>query len=132
MTLVRIDAIEGRRSPVQLEILADTVHSTIVEVFGAAETERYQIITEHRPGRIITFESDLGEGRTDDVVIIQIVQSAQTETQKRALYRELAERLYDRLSLREDDLIVTIVENTHADWSFTDELACGPDGTLWR
>jgi hypothetical protein len=32
MTLVRIDVIEGRRSPVQLEILADTVHSTIVEV----------------------------------------------------------------------------------------------------
>lgn len=49
MTLVRIDVIEGRRSPVQLEILADTVHSTIVEVFGTAVTERYQIITEHRP-----------------------------------------------------------------------------------
>ena len=38
MTLVRIDVIEGRRNPVQLEILADTVHSTIVEVFGAAVT----------------------------------------------------------------------------------------------
>jgi phenylpyruvate tautomerase PptA (4-oxalocrotonate tautomerase family) len=118
MTLVRIDVIEGRRSPVQLEILADTVHSTIVEVFGAAVTERYQIITEHRPGRIITFDSGLGEGRSDDVVIVQIVQSGRSRSQKRALYCAL------------DDLIVTIVENTHADWSFTDELACDPDGNL--
>ena len=127
MTLVRIDLIEGRRSPVQLEILADTVHSTIVEVFGAARTERYQIITEHRPGRIITFDSGLGEGRTDDVVVIQIVQSGRTQPEKRALYRELTERLHDRLSLREHDLIVTIIENTHADWSFTGD---GRDGDL--
>jgi phenylpyruvate tautomerase PptA (4-oxalocrotonate tautomerase family) len=125
MTLVRIDVIEGRRNPVQLEILADTVHATIVEVFGAAVTERYQIITEHRPGRIITFDHGLGEGRTDDVVIIQIVQSGGTQAQKRLLYRELTDRLHDRLSLREDDLIVTIVENSHADWSFTDD---GHDG----
>ena len=115
MTLVRIDVIEGRRSPVQLEILADTVHSTIVEVFGAAVTERYQIITEHRPGRIITFNSGLGEGRADDVVIIQIVQSGRTAAQKQVLYRELTERLCDRLALRDDDLIVTIIENTHND-----------------
>ena len=121
MTLVRIDDIEGRRSPVQLEILADTVHSTIVDVLGAAVTERYQIITEHRPGRIITFASGLGEGRTDDVVVIQIVQSGRTRAQKRELYRELTERLHDRLSLRADDLIVTIVENSHADWSFTED-----------
>jgi phenylpyruvate tautomerase PptA (4-oxalocrotonate tautomerase family) len=121
MTLVRIDVIEGRRSPVQLEILADTVHSTIVEVFGTAVTERYQIITEHRPGRIITFEHGLGEGRTDDIVVIQIVQSGGTQPQKRALYRELTDRLYDRLALRSDDLIVTIIENSHADWSFTED-----------
>ena len=121
MTLVRIDLIEGRRSPVQLEILADTVHSTIVEVLGAAVTERYQIITEHRPGRIITFATGLGQGRTDDVVVIQIVQSRRTQSEKRALYRELTERLHDRLSVREDDLIVTIIENNHADWSFTDD-----------
>jgi phenylpyruvate tautomerase PptA (4-oxalocrotonate tautomerase family) len=125
MTLVRIDVIEGRRSPVQLEILADTVHSTIVEVFGAAVTERYQIIAEHRPGRIITFDDGLGEGRTNDVVIIQIVQCGGTQVQKRALYRELTDRLHDRLSLREDDLIVTIVENSHDDWSFTED---GRDG----
>jgi phenylpyruvate tautomerase PptA (4-oxalocrotonate tautomerase family) len=121
MTLVRIDVIEGRRSPVQLEILAHTVHCTTVEMLGADVTERYQIITEHRPGRILTFDSGLGEGRNDDVVVIQIVQSGRTEAQKRALYRELADRLSDRLSLREDDLIVTIIENTHFDWSFSDD-----------
>jgi phenylpyruvate tautomerase PptA (4-oxalocrotonate tautomerase family) len=130
MTLVRIDVIEGRRSAVQLEILADTVHSTIVELFGTAATEHYQIITEHRPGRIITFDSGLGGGCSDDVVVIQIVQSGRTETQKRALYRELADRLHDRLSLRDHELIVTVVENAHADWSFTDDRALGRDGSL--
>jgi phenylpyruvate tautomerase PptA (4-oxalocrotonate tautomerase family) len=127
---MRIDVIEGRRSPVQLEILADTVHSTIVEVCGAAVTDRYQIITEHRPGQIITFDSGLGEGRTDDVVIIEIVQATRTRAQKRALYRELTELLCDRLALREDDLIVTIIENTHADWSFTNDPEPSREGTL--
>jgi hypothetical protein len=52
-----IDDVEGRRNPVQLAFLADTVHSTIVEVFGAAVTERYQIITGHptRPDRHFRF-----------------------------------------------------------------------------
>src|SRR3546814_4616878 len=61
---------------------------TIVEVFGAAVTERYQIITEHRPGRIITFDSGLGEGRADDVVIVQIVQSGRTREIGRASCRD--------------------------------------------
>ena len=95
-------------------------------------TERYQIIIEHPPGRIITFDSGLGEGRTDDVVVIQIVQSGRTQSQKRELYRELTERLYDRLLLREDELIVTIVENTDADWSFTDDPEPSRDGQPWR
>lgn len=60
------------------------------------------------------------------MVIVQVVPSGRTEVQKRALYRALAERL--RPVLREDDLIVTIVENTYVDWSFTDELARGPEG----
>ena len=124
MTLVRIDVIEGRRNPVQLEILADTIHSTIVEVCGAAVTERYQIITEHRPGRIITFDSGLGERRTDDVIIVQIVQSGRTRTQKRALYRELADRLYDRPRRAK----ATSSYNTHADWSITDDPEPSCDG----
>ncbi len=64
------------------------------------------------------------------MVIVQIVQSGRTRAQKHVLYRELADRLYDRLSLREDDLIVTIVENTHADWSFTDDKTLGCDGDM--
>lgn len=59
MTLVRIDVVEGRRNAVQMEILAVAVHSTIVEALGATVTERYQIITEHRPCRIITFDPAL-------------------------------------------------------------------------
>ncbi|WP_009478543.1 tautomerase family protein [Rhodococcus sp. JVH1] len=119
MTLVRIDVIEGRRTPVQLEILADTIHAAIVDGFGTAATDRYQIITEHKPGRIITFESGASESRTDDIVVVEIIQSGRTPDQKRALYRVLADQLHDRLSVNENDLIVTIVENTHHDWSFT-------------
>jgi hypothetical protein len=78
-----------------------------------------------RPSRY--YGPGLGEGRIDDVVIIQIVHTGGTQEQKRALYRDLADRLHDRLSLRENELIVTIVENTHANWSIGDDQALDHD-----
>jgi phenylpyruvate tautomerase PptA (4-oxalocrotonate tautomerase family) len=117
MPLVRIDLIEGRTDE-QLRALADAVHDAVLQFFAAPPGDRYQIIDEHRPGRMIIEDTGLGIERTDDVVVIQITQQGRTDEQKRALYAALAKTLEARVGLRPSDLVVSVSENRRADWSF--------------
>ncbi len=117
MPLVRIDVVEGRTEE-GLRRLADAVQEVMVDVFAAPDRDRYQVIHEPKPGQIIAEDTGLGFESTDDVVIIQVTQQGRTEDQKRALYAELADRLRERTGLAASDLIVSVTENTKADWSF--------------
>lgn len=117
MPLVRIDVVEGR-SGEELRELADVVQEVMRDVFAAPERDRYQVVHEHRPGRIIAEDTGLDFERTDDVVIIQVTQQGRDEDQKRALYAGLADRLQERTGLAPSDLIVSVTESTRADWSF--------------
>lgn len=117
MPLVRIDVVEGR-SEEELRELADVVQEIMEEVFVAPERDRYQIIHEHKPGRIIAQDTGLGFGRTEDLIIIQVTQQGRNEAQKKDLYAGLADRLQERTGLAPSDLIVSVTESTRADWSF--------------
>lgn len=117
MPLVRIDVQEGR-SAEQLRRLADVVQEVMLEVFDAPDRDRYQIITEHKVGHIIAEDTNLGFERTDDLVVLQIFQQGRTDEHKQAAYRRLAERLEIEVGLKPTDLIVSVVANERADWSF--------------
>lgn len=117
MPLVRIDVLEGR-SETELLALADAVDAAVAEHFAAPPGDRYQIVSEHRPGRLFVEDTGLGIERSDAVVVIQITQQGRTTAQKQALYAGLATILGDRVGLRGEDLVVSVVDNTHADWSF--------------
>ena len=117
MPLVRIDLIVGR-SDDELRALADAVQDVMLEVFSAPAGDRYQVIHEHRPGRIIAEDTGLGLSRTEGVVVIQVTEQGRDEEQKKALYAGLAMALQERAGVRPEDLIVSVVENGLADWSF--------------
>ena len=117
MPLVRIDVVEGRTEE-GLRRLVDAVQGVMLDVFSAPDRDRYQVIHEHKPGRIVAEDTGLGFERTDDVVIIQLTQQGRTEDQKRALYAGLADRLREKIGLAPSDLIVCVTENARADWSF--------------
>ena len=118
MPLVRIDVVEGRRTPEQLRLLADTVQEVMLDVFAAPPGDRYQVITEHRPGQLICEDTGLGIERTDDLVVLQVFQQGRSEEQKRALYAGLARRLEESTGLSPSDLVVSVATNTREDWSF--------------
>lgn len=118
MPLVRIDVIEGRRTPEQLRRVADVVQDVMLDVFAAPPRDRYQIVTEHRPGQLICEDTGLGLERTDDLVVLQVFQQGRSTEQKKALYAALAEKLETHTGLAPSDLIVSVVANTHEDWSF--------------
>jgi phenylpyruvate tautomerase PptA (4-oxalocrotonate tautomerase family) len=118
MPLVRIDVIEGRRTPVELRRLADAVQDVMLDVFAAPPGDRYQVVTEHRPGQLICEDTGLGIDRTDDLVVLQVFQQGRSEEQKRALYAGLARRLEESTGLAPSDLVVSVATNTREDWSF--------------
>ncbi len=118
MPLVRIDVIEGRRTPEELRRLADAVQEVVLDAFAAPPRDRYQVITEHRPGQIICEDTGLGIERTDDLVVLQVLQQGRSEEQKRALYAGLARRLEEAAGLSPSDLVVSVASNTREDWSF--------------
>jgi phenylpyruvate tautomerase PptA (4-oxalocrotonate tautomerase family) len=118
MPLVRIDVIEGRRTPEQLRRLADTIQEVMLDVFAAPPRDRYQVLTEHRPGQLICEDTGLGLERTDDLVVLQVFQQGRSEDQKRALYAGLARRLEEATGLAPSDLIVSVIGNSREDWSF--------------
>jgi phenylpyruvate tautomerase PptA (4-oxalocrotonate tautomerase family) len=118
MPLVRIDVVEGRRTAEELRLLADTVQEVMRGVFAAPPRDRYQLITEHRPGQLICEDTGLGLERTDDLVVLQVFQQGRSEEQKRALYAGLAKRLEEATGLAPSDLIVSVTGNSREDWSF--------------
>jgi phenylpyruvate tautomerase PptA (4-oxalocrotonate tautomerase family) len=118
MPLVRIDVVEGRRTSAELRLLADAVQEVMLEVFAAPPGDRYQVITEHRPGQLICEDTGLGIERTDDLVVLQVFQQGRSEEQKRALYAGLARRLEESTGLSPSDLVVSVATNTREDWSF--------------
>ena len=118
MPLIRIDVVRGR-SQSQLRQLADTIHEVLVETFAAPPLDRYQIITQHDSDEMILLDTGLGIKRSaEGVVLIQITQQGRTQAQKTALYAALAEQLSAKELVAPADLVVSISENTSADWSF--------------
>jgi hypothetical protein len=117
MPLLRFDIIEGR-SPAELQTLLDTAHDAMVEAWQVPPRDRYQIVHTHPSHEMIIQDTGLGLTRTASVVLLSITSRKRTEVQKRRLYGLLAERLQHHCGLAPADLMISIVENSDADWSF--------------
>ena len=123
MPLVRIDVLEGR-SDKQLAAIGDAIHRAMVECFGVPERDQFQVITEHRPGRLRYNAEYLDVARTDGIVIVQIFfASGRTNEQKTAFYARAAALLVDGAGVRREDVTITLSENARADWSFGNGIA---------
>ena len=117
MPLVNIDVIRGR-SQDELRTIIQAAHDAMVEAFEVPESDRYVILTQHEPFELSLEDTGLGFTRTKDVVVIRYTSRARSHEGKVRLYELLAKNLRDRAGLAPSDLIVTIVENGDADWSF--------------
>lgn len=117
MPLINIDLVEGR-TDAQVQTLLDTVHRAMVDAFEVPERDRYQIVNEHRPGRLIVEDTGLDIPRTGNVVVIRAVSRPRTEESKVKFYNLLAQMLLEKCGVEPSDLMVSIVTNSDADWSF--------------
>jgi len=116
MPFLRVDAYEGR-SKEQVKELLDAIHRAILSAFGVPLRDRYQVYQEHSESNFIVQDTGLGIDRTKNVVFIGVTSRQRTEEQKTNLYTKLVEEL-KACGIVQSDIVVSIVTNSDADWSF--------------
>jgi 4-oxalocrotonate tautomerase len=123
MPLIRIDVIEGR-SEADLSAISSAVHRGLTECFNVPERDQFQVITEHRPGRLVYNPAYLGIERTDGIVVVQVfLSSGRTPELKQSFYARVAQLIAEMTRTRPQDVMITLVENERADWSFGNGVA---------
>jgi hypothetical protein len=117
MPLLRFDLIEGR-SEAELQALLEATHKTVLAAFGVPSRDRYQIVHEHKPTRMIALDTGLGIARTRNFVSLQITTRPRSTAEKQNFYRLLCENLEADCAIAPSDVMVSCVENKDEDWSF--------------
>jgi hypothetical protein len=117
MPLLKFHIHEGR-TEAEIATLLDVTHKVVVDVFEVPVGDRYQIVTEHKNGRFVAHDTGLGIDRTDKLVLLEIVSRPRGEQKKQAFYAALAKALEAECGIAPSDLIVSVVDNGDADWSF--------------
>jgi hypothetical protein len=117
MPLLCFDLIVGR-SENQIKRLLDVTHEVMVNAFNVPERDRYQIVREHLPPRMILEDTGLGIERTANRMVLQVTTRPRSRAMKQAFYRSLVEKLEAACGIAPSDVVVTFVTNTDEDWSF--------------
>jgi Tautomerase enzyme len=95
--LVRIDLLRGRPDG-ELAAIASCVHEAMVAELGVPERDRFQILTQHEPGKLTFDRGYLGVDRGDGWLLVQVTLAAGRSTEaKQAFYARLRRRLGRRL-----------------------------------
>jgi phenylpyruvate tautomerase PptA (4-oxalocrotonate tautomerase family) len=117
MPLIIIDVLRGHDED-YLSSLLDGVHDAMVEAFDVPVTDRYQILNQHEPYEMRMLDTGLGYTRGDNLTVIRVVSKTRSQDAKQRLYKLVVSTLGDRLGISGDDVILSVTENTDADWSF--------------
>jgi phenylpyruvate tautomerase PptA (4-oxalocrotonate tautomerase family) len=117
MPFVQFHVFEGRTDQ-ELGALLDAGHRAVLDTFHVPERDRYQIVHEHRPSRVRFEDTGLGIKRSDKFVLVHISTQRHPIEQKTAFYKRLCAELEHSCGIESTDVMVSIVENTVADWSF--------------
>jgi phenylpyruvate tautomerase PptA (4-oxalocrotonate tautomerase family) len=117
MPLIRIDVLQGR-TEAEITSLLDAIHRAVVKAFDVPQTDRYQVLTEHRSCRLIAEDTGLGIVRTDKLTLVSVTTRPRSDESKRKFYSELTAELETSCGTGANDVIVSITTNSDSDWSF--------------
>ena len=117
MPLIQVD-LQKQDDKKRLKNILDTIHECAVEAFEIPERDRYQIVSQHDPEEMILLDTGLGFERTKDQIVVRVTSKQRPREKKEKLYSLLCERLNLNSGIPPKDLLVSITENSDADWSF--------------
>lgn len=123
MPLVKIFLRKGK-PPEYLRLLSDGVHAALVSEAGIPQDDKFHLIQELEPELLIADPSYGEVARGDDLVVVEIILNAGRSVEiKKAIYRRIARNLERAVELRDDDLLISLVEVEAENWSFGKGLA---------
>ncbi len=123
MPLVRVSFMKGRPDDFG-EKVGDIVHRSMVETLNVPALDRFQVITEHEKKDLIYDPSYLDIPRTDGVIFIQItLNEGRTVNLKQSFYKMVATLLNRELGVRNEDVLINLVEVSKENWSFGNGIA---------
>jgi len=117
MPLVRVETAASR-SQEEIKALLDAAHRAVLSAFKVPERDRYQIYQEHPEAHVVVLDTGLGIERTKNVVVVTVISRPRSQEMKQAFYRDLCRELKDGCGIKPSDVVVSIVTNSDADWSF--------------
>lgn len=100
--------------------ISESIHQSLISQFHIPLNDYFQVIEELEQHQIKYPKIYLGIPHTNDIVFIQITAGAgRTAEQKSLLYTEIAERISSATTIKPDDIIIILVENSGSEnWSF--------------
>ncbi|CDX33121.1 tautomerase family protein [Mesorhizobium sp. ORS 3428] len=121
---VAIFNLKKGRTPQSKRKMADAVQAAIVANLGIPDEDRYQLFREYDSDDYIHTEGYLGLSYSSKLLILEItfIQGRPDET-KKALLRDINERLVATGEISADDIFITIHEVGRANISFGRGLA---------
>ncbi|MEL7049178.1 MAG: tautomerase family protein [Pseudomonadota bacterium] len=117
MPLLRFDLYEGRTDE-ELKVLLDAVHRAMLAAFKVPERDRYQIVNEHKPSRMIMEDTGLDIPRTKNFVMIQVTTTPRTIAMKKDFYQRAVKELEECCGIAPSDVMINHVTCNAEDWSF--------------
>ena len=122
MPFARIDLTQGKSAEYRATV-ADVVYGGIVNILKAPDGDRFMIIGEHKPENFVYDPNFLNIQRSPDLIILQVTSTVgNTKEQKVAFFQYIANELNSRLSVRREDVFISLVFVDREDWSFGNGL----------
>jgi hypothetical protein len=122
MPLIRFDIIEGR-TDAEITNLLDAAHRAVLTAFAVPQRDRYQVVTEHKPSRIVAEDTGLGISRTRNLVLVSVTTRQRSQASKQTFYAALCRELKEACNVESNDVIVSFTTNSDDDWSFGNGVA---------
>ncbi|GGP27153.1 tautomerase family protein [Silvimonas amylolytica] len=123
MPLVRID-IRKHKDPTFAKRVGQHVFAALQSAMNVPDHDLFQVLAEHDAEHMIYDPQYLGIHRTDGIIFVQItLNEGRTVEQKKSLYQTLAKSLEKDLHVRQEDVLINLVEVKKENWSFGNGIA---------
>ena len=96
----------------KLKAMLDAVHDAMVAAYEVPVRDRYQVLNEHKPSRMVI--EDTGH----KFVLIQVTTRPRSTASKEKFYRLVVEALEQTCGIAPNDVMINHVTCSDEDWSF--------------
>jgi len=118
MPLVRIDLPAGKPAEYRSAV-GEVIYAAMRQVLNVPKDDRFQVIAEHAQADLVIDPAFLGISRSSDAIVVQVtLNEGRTLEMKKVFYKAVADGLHERVGLRREDVLISLVEVKKENWSF--------------